>query len=83
VNEINAFDMLYGYVYFKQIKDAKNPRGYSQRSLVILSPLPLVDFYKNIVDCLGRIFFENPDQHIAAEFLEVLSLSFVKRIVLL
>lgn len=70
-NEINKFDMLYGYVYFKQIKDPKNPRGYSQKSLVMLSPLPLVDFYKNVVDHLGKVYFETPDDYNTLQYLEV------------
>jgi hypothetical protein len=62
--------MIYGYVYFKQTKDPKNPRGYSQKSLVILTPFPFIDFFKNILELLGQTYFdlENPD---SMDFLQV------------
>jgi hypothetical protein len=65
------YDLVFGYVYFKQIKDPKNPRGYSQKSLVLLSPLPFIDLFKNIVDFLGRAYFEDVDQQISLDFLAV------------
>jgi hypothetical protein len=36
------YNGLYGYTCFKQKKDINNPRGFSQKSLVILSELPFV-----------------------------------------
>lgn len=35
----------FGYTCFKQKKDSLNPRGYSQKSLVILSFLPFPSFF--------------------------------------
>jgi hypothetical protein len=39
---------LFGYTCFKQKKDVANPRGFSQRSLVVLSELPLVEFFEKL-----------------------------------
>lgn len=43
--DIRLFNGIYGYTCFKQKKDPQNPRGFSQRSLVILSELPFVHFF--------------------------------------
>lgn len=39
----------FGYSYFKQYKDESNPRGYSQKSIVILSQHAHVQFYKQLL----------------------------------
>lgn len=41
---------MYGYACFKQKKDPKNARGFSQKSLVVLSELPFVHFFENLVE---------------------------------
>lgn len=50
-------DTLFGYTYFQQRKDPSNPRGFSQKSLVILSALPFVEFFKGVLDTLGSNYF--------------------------
>lgn len=50
---------IYGYVHFLQKKDPSLKRGYFQKSLVILSPLPFVELFYNIVTIVGTNFFEN------------------------
>jgi len=55
------FNALFGYVYFRQQRDPTNPRGFSQKSLVILSVLPFCTFFKNTLDIIGSQYFDlNP-----------------------
>ena len=62
------FPFAFGFVYFLQRKDAKNSRGYFQKSVVILTNYPLLDFFLNLVQIIGNIYFnlENTEN-----FLEV------------
>ncbi|KAM3139484.1 hypothetical protein pb186bvf_008320 [Paramecium bursaria] len=43
-----------GFNLFIQKKDEDNPRGYTQKSIIILSTLPLVAFYYNILDIIHK-----------------------------
>ncbi|PWZ02584.1 DUF1630-domain-containing protein [Testicularia cyperi] len=49
---------IYGYVFFRQKPDAKNKRGYFQKSVVILSHLPYVGLFSEVVSRLGPLYFE-------------------------
>ncbi|KAI8886570.1 DUF1630-domain-containing protein [Backusella circina FSU 941] len=49
---------LYGYVFFRQKKDASIRRGYFQKSLVLLSQHPFVGLFSRIVSILGPALFE-------------------------
>jgi len=55
-----AFDpkYLFGFVYFRQVKDASVRRGYYQKSVILLSKLPLVTLYPQITSVVARKFFE-------------------------
>ncbi|WFD18887.1 hypothetical protein MCAP1_001100 [Malassezia caprae] len=48
---------LYGYTFFLQRRDATNRRGYFQKSLVILTHLPYVSLFTEMVARLGPSFF--------------------------
>lgn len=50
---------LYGYTYFLQRRDTSRPRGYFQKSLVILSHLPYVGLFHRVIARLGPVFFEH------------------------
>lgn len=67
------YPFAYGFVYFLQRKDAKISRGYFQKSVVILTNFPLLDFFLNLVQVIGNLYFnlENTDN-----FLEVFDLYF-------
>jgi len=41
---------LFGYACFKQKKDLTNPRGFSQKSLVIVSHLPCVYIFEKLCE---------------------------------
>ena len=53
---------FYGYSFFKQYKDSKNPRGYSQKSILILSQYPHVIFYKKILSILTEECEKQPEK---------------------
>ncbi|SJX60483.1 uncharacterized protein SRS1_10102 [Sporisorium reilianum f. sp. reilianum] len=50
---------IYGYVFFRQKRDSTNRRGYFQKSVVILSHLPLVGLFSEVVARLGPLYFEH------------------------
>ena len=56
-HQIDA-DYLYGFVYFRQVRDKSARRGYFQKSLVLLSRFPFVNLFHEIVSRIARPFFE-------------------------
>ena len=68
----SCFNSLYGYVYFRQQKDPANPRGFSQKSFVILSALPLCYFFKNILDVLSSHYFDQENDSENEQLLKVI-----------
>ncbi|XP_057709682.1 protein DENND6B isoform X15 [Corythoichthys intestinalis] len=48
---------FYGYVYFRQVKDASVKRGYFQKSLVVLSRLPFVRLFHAALGAVAPDFF--------------------------
>lgn len=58
-----AFDpnYLFGYAYFRQVKDSSIRRGYYQKSVILLSKLPLVAFFTQATSVIARKFFETGD----------------------
>ncbi|XP_017768468.1 PREDICTED: protein DENND6B isoform X2 [Nicrophorus vespilloides] len=49
----------WGYVYFRQVKDIKLPRGYFQKSVVILSRLPFNNLFTKIISVIAPEYFDN------------------------
>ncbi|XP_031552290.1 protein DENND6A-like [Actinia tenebrosa] len=49
----------YGFVYFRQVKDPSIQRGYFQKSLVLISRLPYLNLFSEVVRTLAPEFFEN------------------------
>ncbi|KRY15837.1 Protein DENND6B [Trichinella patagoniensis] len=50
-------DYFFGFVFFRQVKDSSLPRGYFQKSMVLLTQLPLVNFYQFVVCKIAPAFF--------------------------
>ncbi|CAM2711919.1 unnamed protein product [Rotaria socialis] len=50
---------LFGYVNFRQIRDKNIPRGFFQKSFVILSKLPFISLFLKIVHRLAINYFEH------------------------
>ncbi|VDN55859.1 unnamed protein product [Dracunculus medinensis] len=57
---------FFGFVHFRQQKDASLPRGYYQKSLVIISLLPLFNLFSYIIDAIANNFFESGEPAIEA-----------------
>ncbi|GJQ68117.1 hypothetical protein Trydic_g10709 [Trypoxylus dichotomus] len=49
----------WGYVYFRQVKDISLPRGYFQKSVVILSRLPFNNLFTKIISLIAPEYFDN------------------------
>ncbi|XP_041713387.1 protein DENND6B isoform X1 [Coregonus clupeaformis] len=49
---------FYGYVYFRQVKDAAVKRGYFQKSLVLVSRLPYVHLFQSLLQIIAPEYFE-------------------------
>lgn len=47
----------WGYVYFRQVKDPKLPRGYFQKSVVILSRLPFSNLFHKLNELIAPEYF--------------------------
>ncbi|OZJ06645.1 hypothetical protein BZG36_00358 [Bifiguratus adelaidae] len=55
----NHAGFLYGYVFFRQKKDASIRRGYYQKSIVILSQHPFIGLFSRVVKALGPLFCDH------------------------
>ncbi|XP_011307173.1 protein DENND6A [Fopius arisanus] len=51
-------DFYWGYVYFRQVKDKTLPRGYFQKSVVLISKLPFVNLFTELCALLAPEFFD-------------------------
>lgn len=51
----------WGFVYFRQIKDDTLPRGYFQKSFVLLTRLPFINFFYEICSLIAPLYFEQGD----------------------
>ncbi|XP_039960419.1 protein DENND6B [Bactrocera neohumeralis] len=54
----------WGFVYFRQKRDANLPRGYFQKSFILVTHLPFCNLFYNIVDQLAPRYFENGNSNI-------------------
>jgi hypothetical protein len=52
-------DHMFGYVYFRQVKDKSLKRGYFQKSIVLLSKLPFVSLFNYILSIISIDYFMN------------------------
>ena len=50
---------LYCYAYFTQKKDSTNPRGYFQKSIVLVSTIKMVKVFSVILSTVNKIYFES------------------------
>ncbi|CAL2042019.1 unnamed protein product [Caenorhabditis brenneri] len=57
---------LYGFVHFRQCKDATIHRGYYQKSIVLMSVLPLFSLFYSVTARIAEHFFENGEAAIEA-----------------
>ncbi|XP_030756063.1 protein DENND6A [Sitophilus oryzae] len=53
---------LWGYVYFRQVKDLTLPRGYFQKSIVMLSYFPFNNLFSKICSYIAPEYFEHGEE---------------------
>ena len=51
---------------FRQVKDASIRRGYYQKSVILLTYLPLISFYTNLTNIVAKKYYESGDVSIEA-----------------
>ncbi|XP_071081895.1 protein DENND6B-like isoform X1 [Haliotis cracherodii] len=56
----------YGFVYFRQTKDKTIRRGYFQKSVVLISRLPFVSLFSQLVGIVAPEYFENGEPSLEA-----------------
>lgn len=49
----------WGYVYFRQVKDATSKRGYFQKSFVLITRLPFHNFYYELINRWAPAYFSS------------------------
>ncbi|KAH8387348.1 hypothetical protein KR093_006495 [Drosophila rubida] len=52
----------WGFVYFRQKRDANLPRGYFQKSLIIITRLPFFNLYYDILEQLAPKYFDQGNE---------------------
>ena len=50
-----------GFTYFRQVKDATIRRGYYQKSVILLTKLPLINLFSQATAAIARKFFDKGD----------------------
>ena len=50
---------LYCYTFFTQKKDSTNPRGYFQKSIVLVSTVKLVKVFHVILKTINKMYFDS------------------------
>lgn len=49
---------LFGFAYFRQVKDSSIRRGYYQKSVILLTKLPLVNLFSQVNSVIARRFYD-------------------------
>lgn len=57
-----ATSHIYGFVYFRQTKNAQIKRGYFQKSIVLLTRLPFINLFYRLSDLVVPLFFQQPTE---------------------
>ncbi|PAV92255.1 hypothetical protein WR25_09022 [Diploscapter pachys] len=57
---------LYGFVHFRQQKDPNLPRGYYQKSIVLVTICPFLNLFYSVTERIARLFFESGEPAIEA-----------------
>lgn len=56
----------WGFVYFRQVKDPSLPRGYFQKSIMLLTRLPFIDLFYKIVKLIAPKHFNDVESSLEA-----------------
>ncbi|KAK3609536.1 hypothetical protein CHS0354_007340 [Potamilus streckersoni] len=60
----NAY--YYGFVFFRQTKDRSIRRGYFQKSVLLVSKLPFISLFSQLVSIIAPEYFENGEPSLEA-----------------
>lgn len=63
------------FVCFKQKKDPNNKRGYAQKSFVVLTRLPFLDFFEKVAEFLVFKLFSASEAELRVEIERVMEQS--------
>ncbi|GBP54413.1 Protein DENND6B [Eumeta japonica] len=56
----------WGFVYFRQVKEPSLPRGYFQKSIILLTRLPFINLFYKIVQLIAPKHFEDGESSLEA-----------------
>lgn len=56
----------WGFVYFRQVKDSSLPRGYFQKSIILLSRLPFINLFYKVIQLIAPKHFEDGESSLEA-----------------
>ncbi|XP_070803831.1 protein DENND6B [Pituophis catenifer annectens] len=62
---------LFGYVFFRQVRDRSVQRGYFQKSLVLVTRLPYVTLFHSLLHLIAPEYFEKLDPCLEAVCSEI------------
>lgn len=57
---------LYGFVFFRQQRNDKLPRGYLQRSVVLLTHRCFLSLYLKVIENIGNLYFVHGEELLSA-----------------
>ncbi|XP_050314478.1 protein DENND6A [Anthonomus grandis grandis] len=57
---------MWGFVYFRQVRDPNLPRGYFQKSVVLLSYLPFNNLFTELCNYIAPEYFEHGEKCLEA-----------------
>ncbi|GAM24419.1 hypothetical protein SAMD00019534_075940 [Acytostelium subglobosum LB1] len=63
----------YGYVFFRQEKDPSLPRGYLQKSVVLLSDEHFVGLFKKVMEIIGPLYFQHGETLLEVAYQNMMS----------
>ncbi|VDP22732.1 unnamed protein product [Soboliphyme baturini] len=64
-------DYYFGFVYFRQVKCSDIPRGYFQKSLILLTELPLINFFSQLLNFVAPNYFLHGKPVLESVFSEI------------
>lgn len=64
---------FWGFVHFRQRKDELSPRGYFQKSFVILTRYPFVKFFQDRITENAEKYFQQPSEEKLSEIYDEIS----------
>lgn len=56
----------WGFVYFRQVKDTSLPRGYFQKSILLLTRLPFINLFYKVIQLIAPKHFEEGESSLEA-----------------